>query len=107
MKQKSLMSFFGKPVAEKSSSDKTPAAKSSGMASSASNASKSHIPTTPQQKGSDMLALNSSVGVSSRSEGGGSSVKQTPPTSDSIDVDMFSAEEDEAKCVQAKKASIL
>ncbi|KAJ7695011.1 muts domain V-domain-containing protein [Mycena olivaceomarginata] len=85
-KQKSLMNYFGKaPV--KPTPKPTPKA-------SASNASK--VPQTPESKGPDAAALNSSVAASTSSYGG-SSPKETPPTSDVIDVDMFSSEEDDTR----------
>jgi DNA mismatch repair protein MSH6 len=85
-KQKSLMNYFGKaPV--KPTPKPTPKA-------SASNASK--VPQTPESKGPDVAALNSSVAASTSSYGG-SSPKETPPTSDVIDVDMFSSEEDDTR----------
>ncbi|KAF8184994.1 muts domain V-domain-containing protein [Mycena galopus ATCC 62051] len=86
--QKTLMSFFGKAPAKPSPKpkpkDKEPA----------SDASK--VPQTPQSKGPDLTALNSSAAASTSSYGGSSS-KQTPPTSDFIDVDMISSEEEERR----------
>jgi DNA mismatch repair protein MSH6 len=104
MKQKSLMSFFGKPAADKSSQKLVP--ERSEKPPTASNASKSRKPSTPEPKGSDMPAPTSSGEASSRSSGGGCSVKQTPPTSsDPIDVDMLSEEETAKERVQAKSVS--
>lgn len=107
MKQKSLMSFFGKPTAVKSvSGQKAFTSPSSGKSSSALNASKAPKSSPPESKNSDTLAPSSSAGISQKSSGGGSSVKQTPPTSsDPIDVDMLSAEEGENERVQAKAVS--
>ena len=100
MKQKSLMSFFGKPATDKST--QKPAPKASGKPSTASNASKAQKPSTPESKGSDIPAPTSSAGASS---GGESSVKQTPPTSDPVDVDMLFEEEIVKERVQAKAVS--
>lgn len=102
MKQKSLMSFFGKPAAGKFTSSQNPARQSNKQTSSASSASKLQNPTTPEAKSSDILAPTSSAGGSTGSSGGCSSVKQTPPTSDLVDVDMLSAEEDAKERVQTK-----
>ncbi|KAK7023852.1 DNA mismatch repair protein [Favolaschia claudopus] len=83
-KQKSLMTYFGKPAAK-------PEPKSQPIPS-ASNASK--VPQTPESKHPDIHALNSSAAASTSSYGGSSS-KETPPTSDVIDVDMLSSGEDD------------
>ncbi|KIM91619.1 hypothetical protein PILCRDRAFT_810908 [Piloderma croceum F 1598] len=105
MKQKSLMSFFGKPAADKSSQKPVPERSEKPL--TASNASKSRKPSTPESKGSDMPAPTSSAEASSRSSGGECSVMQTPPTSsDPIDVDMLSEEESVKERVQAKSTRV-
>lgn len=103
MKQKSLMSWFAKE------SNSTPNAKPTKLGSSAKSAptaskrdasssqfSSSQEPRTPESKSMDFMALNSSAMVSSNSLRGGS----TPPTSDPIDVDMVSSDEDEKQSIR-------
>ncbi|KAK7056522.1 DNA mismatch repair protein msh6 [Paramarasmius palmivorus] len=100
LKQKSLMSFFGKPAnGNSSASTPTTARKSTSgkSAESSKDASKTpkstrpaEPPSTPEPRGRNNRALTSSVPPSSSSPG--SSVKDTPPTSDVIDVDMSSPE---------------
>ncbi|KAF7338601.1 DNA mismatch repair protein [Mycena venus] len=93
-KQKSLMSFFGKAPAKPSPKE------------SASNASK--VPQTPESKRPDLSALNSSAAVSTSSYGGSSSKNDTPPTSDVIDVDMLSSEEEDRRArVKTGKRKII
>ncbi|KAH9848373.1 DNA mismatch repair protein Msh6 [Lenzites betulinus] len=100
MKQKSLMSFFGQPSAKDSQGDaKTPAKAKPKVAATPKTSTKtagkekfseqdvSSEIRTPLPKGSSQ----SSGIVSStytRSSEGGSSTRDTPPTSDPIDVDM-------------------
>ncbi|PBK99844.1 DNA mismatch repair protein msh6 [Armillaria gallica] len=88
MKQKSLMGWLSKGP------DATPAkSNASKPALKAPNASKSQPKNlrTPESTKPDMRVLNSSASVSSFGDG---SIKDTPPTSDPIDVDMLSEEED-------------
>lgn len=112
-KQKSLMAFFSKGPAA------TPSAKSAGKPfvapkpvkrdasqSSVSSAISHASPVTPELKRPNVRALNSSAAASSASSYGGSSVKDTPPTSDLIDVDMLSDEEDRNQRVRVKTVSI-
>ncbi|KAJ7043296.1 muts domain V-domain-containing protein [Mycena alexandri] len=88
-KQKSLLTFFGKAPAK--AAEPKPKAKDSG-----SGASK--VPQTPQSRRPDVAALNSSAAASASSYG--SSVHETPPTSDAIiDVDMLSSGEEEKRVV--------
>jgi DNA mismatch repair protein MSH6 len=105
LKQKSLMSFFSKgpnttPNAKVQKSFAKPAPKASKPDASSSQQS-SQDPCTPESKSMDLLALNSSAMGSSNSWRG----RSTPPTSDPIDVDMVSSDEDEKQIVR-KAASI-
>ncbi|KAF5356840.1 hypothetical protein D9756_006462 [Leucocoprinus leucothites] len=105
MKQKSLMSFFAKPGPGNSSSQAKTAPKQTGRKSSAMStaedaSSSPHEPRTPATKPVDARMLTSSVAASSPS----SRAASTPPTSDPIDVDMFSdGEEAHVRSVQAQK----
>lgn len=98
MKQKSLMSFFGK------STNATPNAKAKGtlkpVGTSANDASMSQPSSqepssqelrTPESKSRNIRALNSSAMASSTSSRG----RSTPPTSDPVDVDMLSSDEED------------
>ncbi|KAJ6547168.1 DNA mismatch repair protein msh6 [Mycena capillaripes] len=85
-KQKSLMSWFGKAPAKPAPNTQTKEPQAS------SNASK--VPQTPESKRPDIAALNSSAAASTSSYG---SSKETPPTSDVIDVDMLSSEEEDRR----------
>ena|ERR1700761_1188633 len=82
-KQKSLMTWFGKAP------DNPP--RKSTPKQPASNATT--VPQTPESKRPDLRVLNSSAAASASSYGGSSS-KDTPPTSDVIDIDMLSDQED-------------
>lgn len=122
MKQKSLVSFFGKaPAASASTSNSSQAkpAKASAAApkpKQVANASKTQIERGSDDTSSDPLfpeartprsknaSLSSVVADANftRSSDGASSVVQTPPTSDPVDVDMLSAEEAESKAMSSK-----
>ncbi|TFK72470.1 DNA mismatch repair protein Msh6 [Pluteus cervinus] len=101
MKQKSLMTFFQKPSAtgaSKAPIQRTPAASSS--AKSRPDASKNTStsvtePKTPEPKPRNTKALLASVAASSTSSYASSSFKDTPPSSDAIDVDMISDEDED------------
>lgn len=99
-KQKSLMTWFGKgPAATPNSKTTKPSVKGSAKSSaSQSQPSSSQEPRTPESKSLDFNALNSSVMASSASSIG----RSTPPTSDPIDVDMMSSDEDEGIRVQVR-----
>lgn len=84
MKQKSLMGWFGKTPTQDEKKPKKPVA----------SASKSANPITPKSKKVDTSALLSSAAASTTSSAGGSSGRDTPPTSDAIDVDMDEDEDD-------------
>ncbi|KAJ7105743.1 muts domain V-domain-containing protein [Mycena crocata] len=84
-KQKSLMTWFAKAPAKS-----TPKAMPKEPTTSASG-----VPQTPQSKRPEISVLNSAASTSSY---GGSSFKETPPTSDAIiDVDMLSSEEEDRR----------
>ncbi|KIJ14719.1 hypothetical protein PAXINDRAFT_180906 [Paxillus involutus ATCC 200175] len=85
MKQKSLMNFFGKPPDTKSSKPSGPTVFKSTSATKQMR--------TPESKTTSSRLVTSSVTRSSRSSDVEGSVRDTPPTSDPIDVDMLSAEE--------------
>lgn len=103
MKQKSLMSFFGKSDAtSKSTKTATPKSKT-GVKAGASTKKQTAAETldepsslrTPAGKGASQSSGISSAKYS-RSSDGGSSAFETPPTSDPIDVDMSSELDDES-----------
>ncbi|KXN86517.1 DNA mismatch repair protein msh6 [Leucoagaricus sp. SymC.cos] len=90
-KQKSLTSFFSKPVPGTSNSQAKPplkpvVRKSSAMSISEDASSPTREPQTPETRAVTSRTLNSSVVASSTS----SRAASTPPTSDPIDVDMLS-----------------
>jgi hypothetical protein len=96
MKQKSLMSWFGQPSSSNNSNPKPANAKLTAQNVASNSASKSRqVPKTPDPKGRDALVAISPAAMSSRSSDGGLSALDTPPTSDPIDIDMLSAEEDD------------
>ncbi|KAF9225721.1 DNA mismatch repair protein Msh6 [Gyrodon lividus] len=84
MKQKSLMNFFGKPPDAKFSKPTEATTKSTSAAKPS---------RTPESKTTSSRVVSSSVARSSRSSDVESSVKDTPPTSEPIDIDMLSDEE--------------
>ena len=104
MKQKSLMSFFGKAAGNQDANAKpkpTPNAKPTATPKSSRRAVRENIPSedalsspikdvqTPLAKGSSQSSGIVSA-TYTRSSEGGSSAHETPPTSDPIDVDMIS-----------------
>ncbi|KAJ3747148.1 muts domain V-domain-containing protein [Lentinula detonsa] len=94
LKQKSLMSFFGKPQQSDVSSQsykKAPTEKKLTTKDASRVASSDNLLQTPATRKPDLRAFNSSAAASSSSYS--SSIKDTPPTSDAIDVDMMSSEE--------------
>ncbi|KAJ3722105.1 muts domain V-domain-containing protein [Lentinula guzmanii] len=94
LKQKSLMSFFGKPQQSDVSSKpykKSPTEKKLTTKDASRVASSDNLLQTPATRKPDLRAFNSSAAASSSSYS--SSIKDTPPTSDAIDVDMMSSEE--------------
>ncbi|KAJ3932313.1 MAG: muts domain V-domain-containing protein [Lentinula lateritia] len=99
LKQKSLMSFFGKtqestPSASQRAKKHATEKQSKPTPKDASKiASSDNVLQTPAPKKPDVRALNSSAAASSSSYSSG--IKDTPPTSDAIDVDMLSSEESE------------
>lgn len=96
MKQKSLMSFFGKPDATKTKSKPT-AETLAGSTKPTATKDFDHSTAslrTPAGKGASQSSGISSAKYS-RSSDGGSSAFETPPTSDPIDVDMSSEVDEE------------
>jgi DNA mismatch repair protein MSH6 len=93
LKQKSLTSFFGKSSAVPSNN--------AGTTRKRVLDSSSDPPDHPTSSPYKMPRVASSVAVKdatfSRSSDGGSSFKDTPPTSDPIDVDMFSDDDEEPR----------
>ena len=110
LKQKSLMSFFGKPTGQSTATPNSkaklnPVQKSESKAKNKDGSSSDvDVFQTPVSKG---ISQSSSVTVASAKfsrSSDGYSVAETPPTSDPIDVDMVSAEETEgAKGAEKKK----
>ncbi|TFY82733.1 hypothetical protein EWM64_g1284 [Hericium alpestre] len=112
MKQKSLISFFGKPAdgssnAKPKAGFKPPARTKHPRVASDAHTSSSPPPEsnayqTPASKKNmpDSLAMASATYT--RSSDGGSSFKDTPPTSDPIDVDLLSGEEDGEEVIVKK-----
>ncbi|KAA1472424.1 DNA mismatch repair protein Msh6 [Dentipellis sp. KUC8613] len=119
MKQKSLMSFFSKDAADKPKAASKPALKAPGRPRVASDAPPSSSPPsesalrTPVTKKSASRtggSLTVESATFTRSSDGGSSFKETPPTSDPIDVDAMSEEEEErvrTKTTRIKRKIVL
>lgn len=123
MKQKSLMSFFNKAPAAGASSSSKPAAEAPTASKTASSApvkaadASERVQTdtssdppearTPKSKHASLSSIVADASYT-RSSDGAESFAQTPPTSDPIDVDMLSAEEDEvkAKAKSGTKAAV-
>ncbi|KAJ4482025.1 muts domain V-domain-containing protein [Lentinula aciculospora] len=110
LKQKSLMSFFGKsqqstPSSSHSVKKPVTVKKTQSQVKDASKFASSE--QTPGPKKPDLRALSSSAAASSSSYS--SSIKDTPPTSDAIDLDMLSSEEAERSRprVTAKRRRII
>lgn len=100
-KQKSLMSFFGKPGAKPAAS--APTQKSNGASSSNGAVKKAPLKTPAPKKIDTTLVVDSPAPTSAL--GSGSSVRGTsPPTSDPIDVDM-EVVEDATKEVETRPVS--
>ncbi|KAI0822933.1 DNA mismatch repair protein Msh6 [Trametes gibbosa] len=112
MKQKSLMSFFGQPPVKDA---KTPAKSKPKVAATLvakDNLHKADVSSSPVKEARTPLPKGSSQssGVISatytRSSEGGSSARDTPPTSDPIDVDMITdIEEQELASSSASKSA--
>ncbi|TFK46819.1 DNA mismatch repair protein Msh6 [Heliocybe sulcata] len=106
MKQKNLMSWFAKPNGDAvtGSVDKT-SKRTENVAApkpQTENAWQSKVPHTPQQKRALPSSQPSTATFSRSSDGEGwSSNKDTPPTSDAIDVDMLS--DDEVKTAKSAR----
>lgn len=96
LKQKSLMSFFAKPApgASPSSGASSSQSRVADISSDPPDPSQSSPhPKTPKTRVASSSAVKNAT--FSRSSDGGSSIHETPPTSDPIDVDMLSEEEGE------------
>ncbi|KAI0367675.1 DNA mismatch repair protein Msh6 [Pilatotrama ljubarskyi] len=110
MKQKSIMSFFGKPAGGKDDGDvkpkATPKPKTTTTPKVSKTATKENVRSqdassspakeaqTPLPKGSSQSSGIVSA-TYTRSSEGGSSARDTPPTSDPIDVDMITDDEEQ------------
>ncbi|PCH35419.1 DNA mismatch repair protein Msh6 [Wolfiporia cocos MD-104 SS10] len=111
MKQKSLMSFFGKTPA-KTEAREIPAPKIKAQEPTrnaktvapreAVSSSSPPAPATPLTKGNSQSSGIASA-TYTRSSDGGLSARDTPPTSDPIDVDMFDEEEERQSVRSAAK----
>ncbi|KAI0350882.1 DNA mismatch repair protein Msh6 [Trametes cingulata] len=115
MKQKSLMSFFAKPAGGKDDGDVKPKATPKPKPTATPKVSKTSVKEnvrsedassspakearTPLPKGSSQSSGIVSA-TYTRSSEGGSSARDTPPTSDPIDVDMIT-EDEEQQVVQS------
>lgn len=121
MKQKSLMSFFSKaPGAPSSSTTESKTVDTPKKPLKAGNTSKTDVERVHDDTSSDLpvpeacTPLSKNASLSSivydagytRSSDGAESYVQTPPTSDPIDVDMLSAEEDDTKAKTSAKAAV-
>ena len=103
MKQKSLMSFFGKqpaanttaPAAKEPTTQTKARANTDKLVKEGASSSKPAIkePRTPLSKTTSQSSAITSA-MYTRSSDGGFSVHETPPTSDPIDVDMLSDEDE-------------
>lgn len=100
MKQKSLMSFFGKLAEAKSNSGHKPAGAPSSTPKSQPT-QKALLSKAKQVSNSTKATPSSSAVNGMQSDKDKSSVKDTPPTV--IDVDMLSSEEEENERVQVPK----
>lgn len=109
MKQKSLMSFFGKPADPKPSPANKLAVKPKEQTSGASKSQpqQSTAPRSQEVSTLDESTPTSSAEFSTTSTQQRRGVQETPLTSDPIDVDMLSADEEEIERVQTKKVSVL
>jgi hypothetical protein len=106
LKQKSIVSWFGQPNSGNSSNAKSATSKltTQKVASElASNARQE--PGTPHTKTQKTRPMNSPSAFSSKSSDAGISVMETPPTSDPVDVDMMSVEEEEESVAGVKLVS--
>jgi len=113
-KQITLNAWFEKSTNLKTSSNaksskaKAPAPADLGVSASVSQVLPSGTrlgPKTPESKKPDARILNSSAGRSPLSSDGGYSAMDTPPTSDIVDVDMLSEEEEPKERIQVKSVS--
>ncbi|EGO03735.1 hypothetical protein SERLA73DRAFT_119383 [Serpula lacrymans var. lacrymans S7.3] len=98
MKQKSLFSWLGK------------SAPSEGKATShvnVPNRSISQATRTPESKASSAKMILASSAVTSSRSSHGSSIHETPPTSDPIDVDMLSEDEEEVEPKPTRKRKVI
>lgn len=114
LKQKSLMSFFGKqpaanttaPAAKESTTQTKARANTDKLAKDSASSSKpaTKEPRTPLSKTTSQSSAITSA-MYTRSSDGGFSIHETPPTSDPIDVDMLS-DDDEGLGRKVAKAPV-
>lgn len=107
MKQKSLMSFFGKPAEAKSNSANQSAGTPSSASKSQPSTQKTPVSKPKELTNSTKTTPSSSADNGMRSDKDKSSAKDTPPTSDAIDVDMLSGEEEQNERVQVPKVRVV
>ena len=114
MKQKSLMSFFGKqpaanataPAAKEPTTQPKARANTDKLVKDSASSSKPAIkePRTPLSKTTSQSSAITNA-MYTRSSDGGFSIHETPPTSNAIDVDMLS-DEDEGLGKRVTKAPV-
>jgi DNA mismatch repair protein MSH6 len=100
LKQKSIISWFGQP-----SSHNAKATQSKLTTENVASKSRAEL-NTPKNKGRDAHVGNSPSGFSSKSSDAGLSALETPPTSDPVDVEMLSMDEEEHENHQPVSASL-
>ncbi|KAH9933798.1 uncharacterized protein B0H18DRAFT_1082925 [Fomitopsis serialis] len=114
MKQKSLMSFFGKQPQAKASASapkepktQTKARKGTSKPGATDVSSSSPLVVEARTPLSKTVSQSSAVtsAMYTRSSDGGFSARDTPPTSDPIDVDMLSGDDDIGSIKAAKKSA--
>lgn len=89
LKQKSIISWFGQQ-----SSHNAKATQSKLTTENVASKSRPEL-NTPKNKARDAHVVNSPSGFSSKSSDAGLGALETPPTSDPVDVEMLSMDEDE------------
>jgi hypothetical protein len=106
LKQKSIVSWFGQPNSGNSSNTKSATSKpTTQKVASELSPNARQGPGTPHTKTQKTRPLNSPSALSSKSSDAGISVMETPPTSDPVDVDMMSVEEEEESVTGVKLVS--
>ncbi|GBE83778.1 DNA mismatch repair protein [Sparassis crispa] len=109
MKQKSLMSFFGKQSAKSSATLDAASKARAKIPARVHDTAPSSDPPIPEVRTPMSKSTSRSSGVMSatytRSSDGALSAKETPPTSDPVDVDMLSDEEDDVSQKSVEKST--